>query len=335
MHPCFTFCRILGIFPYKISGSIFEVSELCYVVSTIVICIYCIYGTVVFYQLDISGTITFINVPRSLERHSFYALGSFIAIVTYFLRDPRLLLLQTVLDVSSKLPSESYRRLSKLIHAKDIFGFLFIITLTLVCLIRLDLNSFLLTMFAMYLSLLMFQMEMLYMNCVCVLKVCFKKINDSLTRVQELVINDEPHLLRRTYHERRNSFLLTRLKALKRQHLLVSDTVQMLNALFSLQIIGTIIMSFSEITFSLYFYIVLLMADEKEEFWKAMFVVCMIYFTIKILLIVWACDSGKDQAAKIGITVHSLLNSTNDKQIKDEVLKPNLYILTHLINIFL
>jgi len=34
---------------------------------------------------------------------------------------------------------------------------------------------------------------------------------------------------------------------------------------------------------------------------------------------VWACDSGKDQAAKIGITVHDLLNNTSDKQVKNEV----------------
>ncbi|XP_071563956.1 uncharacterized protein [Temnothorax nylanderi] len=325
MYPCFTFCRILGIFPYKINDSTFEASRSRYILSTIVICMFCVYGIITLYVLDISGTIIYISVPRSLERHSYYVLGSFVAIVTYVSRGPRLLLLQTVQEVSSELPSESYKKLSRLIHVKDILGFFFLIILTLVCFIKMTLSSILLTMFSIYLTLVLFQMNMLYMNCVCVLKVCFKKINDNLTKVQELIMSDKPHLLRRIYHEQKNPFLLMKLKALKKQHLMVSDTVQMLNMIFSLQIIVTIVVCFSEITFNLYFYIVLSMAnEEEEEFWYSFFMMCVIYYIIKIVLIVWACDRGKDQAAKIGITVHDLLNNTSDKQIKDEVVTYNL-----------
>ncbi|XP_011705728.1 PREDICTED: putative gustatory receptor 28a [Wasmannia auropunctata] len=319
MYPCFTFCRILGIFPYRINNSTFEASESCYILSTIVICAFCVYGIVIFYELDISGTIMYISVPRSLERHSYYLLGVFTAIVTYVLRGPRLLLLQTILEISSKLPSESYQKLSRLIYVKDIFSFLFVIGLGLICCIKMPLNTLVLTMFALYLSLLLLQMDMMYMNCVCVLKFCFKKINDNLVKVQELVMSDEPHLLRRTYHEQRNPFLLMTLKALKKQHLMVSDTLQMLNTIFSLQIIVTVVLSFAEITFNLYFYIVLSMAKEEEEFWYWFFIMSVIYHAVKIVLIVWACDSGKDQAARIGVTVHDMLNSTNDKQIKDEL----------------
>lgn len=60
------------------------------------------------------------------------------------------------------------------------------------------------------------------------------------------------------------------------------------------------------------------MIKEEGEFWYLYFIMFAVYYTIKIVLI-WACDSGKDQAAKIGIIVHNLLNSTSDKQIKDEV----------------
>lgn len=324
MCPCFTFCYILGIFPYKINDSIFEVSKSRYILSTIVISIFCVYGIIIFYLLDISGTILYISVPRSLERHSYYVLSSFIVIVTYVTRGPRLLLLQTILEISSKLPSESYQKLSRLIHIKDIFGFFLVIILSSICIIKLPLNSILLTMFATYLILVLLQMDMLHMNCVCVLKICFKKINDNLAKVQELVISDEPHLLRRIYHEQKNPFLLMKLKALKKEHLMVSDTVQMLNMTFSWQLIVTIVMSFSEITFNLYFYIFLSMAKEEEEFWYTFFITSVIYYTIKIVLIVWACDSGKDEAAKIGITVHDLLNNISDKEIIDEVVKYNL-----------
>ncbi|XP_071637294.1 uncharacterized protein [Temnothorax longispinosus] len=334
MYPCFTFCRILGIFPYKINDSTFEASRSRYILSTIVICMFCVYGIITLYVLNISGTIIYISVPRSLERHSYYVLGSFVAIVTYVSRGPRLILLQTVQEVSSELPSESYKKLSRLIHVKDILGFFFLVILTLVCFIKMTLSSILLTMFSIYLTLVLFQMNMLYMNCVCVLKVCFKKINDNLTKVQELIMSDKPHLLRRIYHEQKNPFLLMKLKALKKQHLMVSDTVQMLNMIFSLQIIVTIVVCFSEITFNLYFYIVLSMAnEEEEEFWYSFFMMCVIYYIIKIVLIVWACDSGKDQAAKIGITVHDLLNNTSDKEIKNELQLFSMQIL-HRENAF-
>jgi len=32
----------------------------------------------------------------------------------------------------------------------------------------------------MYIYLVVLQMDMLYMNCVCILKACFKEINDNL-----------------------------------------------------------------------------------------------------------------------------------------------------------
>ncbi|KAL0116423.1 hypothetical protein PUN28_009810 [Cardiocondyla obscurior] len=333
MYPCFTFCRILGIFPYKINKSTFEASDSCYILSAIVISIFCIYGIIILHELNMSGTVMYISIPRSLERHSYYVLGIFIAITTYVLRNPRLLLLQTIMNVSLKLPSESYKKLSILIHIKDILGFFFIIILTLVCMMKRPLNSILVTIFGMYLSLLLLQMDMLYVNCVCVLNLCFKRINHNLTKVQEFVLTDESHLLRQVYYKQRNSFLIIKLKALKKQHLMVSDTVQILNMTFSLQLIATIITSFSEITFNLYFYIVLSMAKEEEEFWYWFFLISVIYYTIKILLIVWVCDSGTNQATKIGITVHNLLNNTSNKQIKNELQLFSMQIL-HRDNVF-
>ncbi|KAG5328168.1 GR43A protein, partial [Acromyrmex heyeri] len=327
MYPCFTFCRILGIFPYKINNSTFEASESCYILSTIVIFVFCVYEIIIIYKLDISRTIIDRSVPSSFERHSYYVLGSFTTIVTYVLRRPRLLLLQTVLKISSELPSELYQKLSRLIHVKDIFGFFLLIIVSVVSCIYMPLNTIFLTMFIIYLTLLMFQMDMMYMNCVCVLKVCFKKINDNLIKVQELVMSDKPYLLRRIYHEQKNPLLLMKLKTLKNQHLMVSDTVQMLNMIFGLQIIVTIVISFIEITFNLYFYIIVSIAEEENWFWYWFFILNVIYYITKIILIVWACDSGKAQAAKIGITVHDLLNNTSDKQIKNELEQFSVQIL--------
>lgn len=325
MYPCFLFCKIIGIFPYKINGSTFEISKPGYILSTVVICVFCIYGLTILYEIDISERLRYEGVPATLQGNCYHLLGSFITIVTYILTKPRMRLLQTVLEISAKLPPETYEKLSRLIHAKDIFGFIFLVGQAPKC-YSTNYLDILLKVFAMYITLLVFQMDMLYMNCVCVLKACFKKINDNLANLRELVVNDEPHLLRRIYHEQRNPFLLMELKALKKRHLMVSDTVQMLNVIFSLQLLATIVMTFAEITFSLYFYIVerengILLINLDKQIWYSYYITSILYYSTKISLIVWACETGKDQALEIGTTVHEVLINTNDKQIKDEVVK--------------
>jgi len=323
MYPCFTFCRVLGIFPYKINGSIFETSKQRYILPTVVLCTLCIYEIGVLYEIDIAGTITFKGVPKTLERNCFYMLGNFIAVVTYILSDPRMHLLQTIMNISTKLSINSYQKLSRLIHIKDILGFFFLIGYAIFYYSTLNFNT-LHKAFVPYIHLLVFQMDMLYMNCVCILKTCFQRVNDNLINLREHV-NDEPHCLRQIYHEHRNSFLLiSELKALKKEHLVISDTVQMLNTIFSLQLLATIVMTFAELTFQLYFYIMqwrigMLVSNMSNQSYDLFLIVSITYYSIKMVLIVWACETGKDQAIKIGITVHDLLNNTSDEQIKDEV----------------
>ncbi|XP_077272005.1 uncharacterized protein LOC143902727 [Temnothorax americanus] len=337
MYPCFIFSRILGIFPYKITASAFEMSKPRYVASTIVIGIFSGYGLVVLYQVDVSSTMKFAGIPGALQCNCYLALSCFIAVITYILSKPRMRLLQTMMEISTRVPPESYQKISRLIHAKDVFGFFFLLGQAINCYS----DTYAETLFkvlALYLTLLVFQMDMLYMNCVCVLKACFKRINDNLMNLRELVVSDEPHLLRRVYHEQRNPFLLMELKALKKRHLMVSDTVQMLNAIFSLQLLATIVMTFAEITFSLYFYIVqwkegVAIIELEKQIWYAYYITAVGYYSIKIAFMAWACDTGKDQALQIGTTVHDVLINTSDKQIKDELQLFSLQIL-HRENTF-
>jgi len=173
---------------------------------------------------------------------------------------------------------------------------------------------------------LVLQIDMLYMNCICVLKACFERINDSLANL--LAMNNKPHLFRYNYQEKKNFFLLMKLKALEKQHLLVNDAVQMLNIVFSLHLVATIITTFVRITFFLYYCIILWqdifnfqLTSSQKLFYYIFFIASMMFYLMKIALIVWACETGKDQAIKIGITIHDVLNSINDKQIQDEVIK--------------
>jgi len=136
--------------------------------------------------------------------------------------------------------------------------------------------------------------------------------------------NGEPHFLSKTYHKQTNPFVLMQLKVLMKQHLVISDTVQMLIMNFSLQFLSTIIMAFIEITFNLYYYLVqvqkdVFVDDQIKQVFNEVFVTAVMYETVKIVLIVWACQSGKNQILEINTTVRDMYNSTSNKDVKYEV----------------
>jgi len=229
-------------------------------------------------------------------------------------------LLQTIREISSKLPSESYQKLSRLIHAKDILGSFYVL-MEVPLFLAMNENT-VLKLLLIYVSLLIFQVDMQYMNCVCVLKACFKRVNDNL----ELMINDEKYHLGQMYYQQRSTFLLIKLKALKQQHLKISNAVQMLNIIFSLQLLATIILTFIEITFQFYYLILywqkgISMINVDDDIYNMYMTVLITYYFIKMMLIVWVCETGKNQALQIGTTVHDVLNSINNNEIKSEVIK--------------
>ncbi|XP_028047772.2 uncharacterized protein LOC105835787 [Monomorium pharaonis] len=326
MHPSFIFCQILGIFPYKIKDSTIKISKPRYIFSTAIICI-CFIGLLsIFYIVnfcEICSELYYRGVPRILERNFFYILSTFIVTVTYILNGPRMRLLQTIMKISSKLPSESYQKLSRLIHTKDILGSSFLVVEALIYL-KMDIHVPI-KIFVIYINLLIFEMDMLYMNCVCVLKACFKRINDNLEHMREDIMEDEVYHLGQTYKQK-SLFLLIELKALQKQYLTTSNTVQMLNIVFSLHLLATISVTFCEITFELYFHILFWhdgtsMVNMDKHLYGTFLTISITYYFIKLTLIVWACETGKDQAMQISTTVHDVLNITFNNEIKGEVIQ--------------
>ncbi|XP_071638129.1 uncharacterized protein [Temnothorax longispinosus] len=341
MYPCFIYFRILGIFPYKINSSTFEASKPRYILSTVIICVCCVLDLAFIYNIGVSKSFNFGDATRNFESISFYTISGFVLIATHVLSGPRMRLLQTMLEISAKLPSESYQKLSRLIHAKDIFSIIFLVVHVCVFfsktqIFKLTWSNVLLILFTIYLDVLTFQMNMMYMNCVCVLKTCFKRINDNLMDMQKLVVNDTK-LNVHSLMWQRNQFLLLELKTLQKQHLTISETVHMLNIIFSAQLLVTIVLSFTEITFELYFYVVRwqdgIFITLEWQFLDVI-LISMTYYSMKVILLVWACETGKNQANEIGTTIHDVLISTTDEQIKNELRLFSLQIL-HCKNTFL
>ncbi|XP_018351458.1 PREDICTED: putative gustatory receptor 28b [Trachymyrmex septentrionalis] len=150
-------------------------------------------------------------------------------------------------------------------------------------------------------------------------------VNDMKSCVSELIC-----------HIQRNQTLLLKLKALKKWHLKISDTVQMLNTIFGLQLLGTIVTSFINITFDIYFSVVRWQDGLFINFdmhFPRIFSSSITYYVVKLTLLVWVCETGKNQAQEISITVHDLLNNINNEQIKNELRLFSLQIL-HCKNTF-
>ncbi|XP_071563947.1 uncharacterized protein [Temnothorax nylanderi] len=339
MYPCFMFCRILGIFPYKINASTIKTCKPRYILSTIIIGVFCTLELIHLYDINFSTTIRSliknIETTKILQHNCFSIIGVFMAVTAFILSGPRMRFLQTLLELSLKLPSESYQKLSRLIHAKDILGFFFIVVQLLIYFTELSYSTWR-QLLMIYITMLAFQMDMLYMNCVCVLKACFKQINDNLVNLRKVVTNGEPYLLSGTYHEQRIPFLLMEIIALKKQHLAISNAVHMLKIVFSLHLLSTILMTFTGITFDLYYYLMKLHVGVSKEEIQIYYNACIMavsYYSIKLVLIVWACETGKNQAMKINSTVHDVFNRTSNKQIKYEMRLFSLQLL-HCENTF-
>ncbi|XP_011705602.1 PREDICTED: uncharacterized protein LOC105460809, partial [Wasmannia auropunctata] len=321
MYPCFIVCRILGTLPYKINASTFEISKPYYILSTVIVCVIgCIYNLVLIYNLI--SKINSRNVTRTLEALCYHICSSFILIITHILSGPRMRLLQTILKISSKLSSKSYQKLSRLIYVKDIWGTTTVIVQTSIYFYKIsifDYSNILNTILAIYYIILMFQTSMLYINCVCVLKACFKSINDNLEHMQRLVVNDTKSCVPTFIgHLQRNQFfLIAELKALKKWHLMISDSVQTLNIIFIRWQDNGILISFDRHLF-----------DTS--------IMALAYHIGHLVFIVWVCETGKNQAQEIRTTIHDLLNNTSDEQIKDEVIKLQVFSLQilHRKNIF-
>ncbi|XP_036148066.1 uncharacterized protein LOC105834680 [Monomorium pharaonis] len=333
MYPCFIVCRILGAFPYKINTSTIETSKLYYILSTFLICVFCISELLMLHGIFISKTVSFGDVTARLACTFFIVFGGFTVIITYILSGPRKRVLQAM--ISLRLSSESYQMLARWIHVKDILITFFIIIQESLFYLKNPSPGVSMFIFSIYISLLTFYMDMQYMNCIWVLKTCFKKINDNLVHVQRIVVNDKQYASRLIYHTQKNQFLLIELKSLKKQHLIVSDTVQMLNVIFSLQLLATTTLTFTEITFHIYSHVLQWqdgLSIILDETYDVFFLTAVVYEFFKLALIVWSCESNKNQAFVIGTTVHDVLNCTSDKQIKEEVTKINLICLYFMKN---
>ncbi|XP_023288956.1 gustatory receptor 23a-like [Orussus abietinus] len=279
---------------------------------------------VAIYAIDISNILSYDSVPGMLQANCYLIFGFLISVVTFVCQNCRLRVLREISRISSQLTDEDFGRWTLTIQAKDILGFIFLAGQMTRAIMKS--GSYILAAFkflGMYTTLVVFLMDCQYMNLVCVLELCFRKINQHLIALRRKVEIDEPHLLRRVYHENKNPLILHELQVLKKSYQDVSDAVRDLNDAFCLQNVASIVLTFAEITFSLYFYILKVLGVKEinleKQIWYSYFIMSVGYYAAKIAFTVWTCEITKDQALKTGILVHDVILCTSDDRTKEEM----------------
>ncbi|XP_076241178.1 uncharacterized protein LOC143183515 [Calliopsis andreniformis] len=237
----------------------------------------------------------------------------------------RLNLLQDLVDSSQVLSPEDFNRMSKFIHTKDILSTLFLF----IHLPNIFINSvknYLRHLLSFYILIVSLSMDMFYVNCVCILKACFRKINENLQKLTTSITKDDSQMeILETEKEQfqQKLFLLMQLKHLEKKHLQISDSVRLLNKTFFIRIIVVTMSTFAVVTFNIYFYILWIVAginDENEgNFWFKPYLPSAIYHLCKFAMMTWACESATNQSHKISTTIHDVLSTVSDVSIKREL----------------
>ncbi|XP_051158209.1 uncharacterized protein LOC127279727 [Leptopilina boulardi] len=288
------------------------------------------YGIVVLYQTDISGTLKYDNIPGLLQGNSYVIMCVFVGIWNLIHTVPRLSFLQDLFKVSSNVPKEAFQKIGLFIYIKDIFGFIFLIG-QIPNISDKNIYVAVCKAYSLYATLVIYLTDCLYMNIVLVLLICFKNINENLIKLKNNILMNENQLLVTFFHERKNSISILKLQSIKEMHFSVSQVLEKLNSTYSFQIVSSIILTFTEITLSLYFYLLHSRSEKKinleKQIWYSYFITSVSYYSVKFTGLIWACQLNKNEAMSTGTLVHEVLLNSDEQQLKDELQLFSLQIL--------
>ncbi|KOX71690.1 hypothetical protein WN51_03669 [Melipona quadrifasciata] len=332
MHPCFFICWLLGNFPYKYEPPEYSLCKSRFAFSTSMMFIYVLSLLAVVYEINITRTLDY-SIPRIIYVNLFYFLDGTVILVMYMLTVARLSVIQNLSKISSILSAKDFKDLAKVIHTKDILGFLFLVGHVPNC-FQHDISLTLRNFYCMYIMMVNFSIDMLYMNCVCVLKACLTKIDECIQQMKKLAINDDVWTQTFIHHGSPN-ILIMKLKNFEKKHLEISDIIELVNNTFMIHIIIVTISTFIAVTFNLYFYIIYMYKSSFDNIqsWIMKYLSSVVFYFLKFAMMIWACEATTNRAKKIKTTLYNVFSNTSDPLVQREVELFSLQIM-HRTNVF-
>ncbi|XP_026669751.1 uncharacterized protein LOC108625320 isoform X3 [Ceratina calcarata] len=288
MCPYVFISRLMGFIPYKIVSSKFVYSKPYFVYSTIIFVSYVTYLAFCVYKVNFHYREIYTFILHRMHLTFNIIFGLVVITSAYALKRSVLRIIERISQISRMLPPKMFSSLAKKMYTKDALMFSLSLSFTLY-----GLSSYTIPLlYAVWIPFfVILVINTLYTNNVYVLEACLKEINDVLVKLREILLNDEPHLLRRVYHSQKNPILLAELRTLKKQHLEISEIVRTMDSAFG----GRITELFS---INLFF---------------------VFHHVLEVILIIWATEKAKTQGKRIGSNIHRIIIHTYDKEITDEL----------------
>ena len=321
MTPSFFICRLFGLIPWKIKNGKIEQSKAISWYCRIVTFVYIFMSLLILYVINAT---TFINRVSTwmLQGNCFYTLANFMLVSNCVFASPIITILQNLAKTSSKLPRKKFTKVAKWIHSKDLIVYILLMIHT-PKIFSSHIYIVISKMIGTFATASIFLLDFQYSNYVFLLASCFKHINEELVELKVSAFTEQAHLLRRVYHNQFNPVLFVKLRYLKQWHYELNDIIRKINSTFSLQLVATVIMTFTELTFGLYFYI-LDMRHKKirsldKEIWFYYYYTMVTYYSAKLLILTLTCQFANDENYKTRIIINEILINTDNKLFKEEV----------------
>ncbi|XP_017892956.2 uncharacterized protein LOC108632724 [Ceratina calcarata] len=292
MCPYVSIARLMGFIPYNIVSSKFVYSKPYFVYSTIIFISYMMYLAFCTYQINFHYREIYTFMLRRLHVTFNIIFGLVLFTSAYASKRSVLYLIERTSQISRMLPPNIFSSLAKNMYTKDALMFFLSFSLTLYQFTNYT-KPLLCAVWIIFFAILM--INTLYTNNVYVLEACLKEINDALVKLREILINDEPHLLRRVYHSRKNPILLAELRTLKKQHLEISEVVRMMDSAFGAPILTILILLMIDISFNLYKYLVMINQGGRVTELFSINLFFVFYHVLEVILIIWLTEKSKTQ----------------------------------------
>ncbi|XP_078053294.1 uncharacterized protein LOC144478850 [Augochlora pura] len=323
IRPYVFFMSILGYFPYSISLSTHKLVKKYFVwsmiilIQTTLICPVLLYGTAIFDQ--------YTELPVRWSCISIFGFGLIGLWTSHFSSRSKLHFLRMVSTASRVLSAETFCSTAKWMFAVDFIKLTLFATFAST--IERNIWSTIQYTISLYIFLVVFVLNLVFINSLYVIRLCFRKINISLEKLRMNLVTDEPHLLRRVYHSQKNPTLLSELKTLRRQHLELCKIVNTSNETFGLENIITIALIMTTITFNLYAYLLENTDDGKIVRLWSVHIKYIFHNCHSLLEMAVVCELLKNQANSIGHNLHRILVITFDEDIITELSSFSMQVL--------
>ncbi|XP_076377310.1 uncharacterized protein LOC117222554 isoform X2 [Megalopta genalis] len=315
MYPNFVFSLTLGLFPYKSNPTGYVFTKMRFVWSMITQLVYVVLLASALYDINVNLNNSTVEV---IDLNAFMISEGLMILVMHGLAYQRFHLLEKLGKLTRMLSEQDFENMAKFVHTKDIFGIIFLMLHLPNCIVGLN-QATLSCLTILYVLLVYLALDMTYVNCVYVLRACFVKINENLKQLNE---HKKPLLASVSSQRGRSFLLLVKLKHYEELHQETSDAVQYLNKAFLFRIIVATIVTFTVVTFNLYFAILFHSTGVKQYKFKRVFffphIEAMTFYLGKFAMMIMMCESAKKKAQEICTTVHEILSKCTDEKVRRE-----------------